>query len=151
MLTARRRSSDLVGRILTDLRSVDPLAEVAPLATLLASKSVVSDLWKLAPDESQAFRFESPEALTTEGGWSIESFGSPRVTLHLGWDNLCFLCSLDASWSAWPLFCHLTTDTFNAAVYPDTLEWAVLRAGSHLYPLLLNRGPEPEILAPSSR
>jgi hypothetical protein len=150
MLSARRSSSELVAHILTDLRSVDPLADVAPLATLLASKAVVSDLWQLAPDESQAFRFASPEALANEGRWSIAGLGCPRVTLHLGWDNLCFLCSLEASWSAWPLFCHLTTETFNAAVYPDTLEWVVLRAGSHLYPLLLNSGRDPKLLSPPS-
>jgi hypothetical protein len=151
LLLARRGSSQLIAHILADLRSVDPLAEVAPLAALLASKAVVAELWRLAPDESQAFRFDSPEALATEGRWSIEGFGAPRVTLHLGWDNLCFLCSLEASWSAWPLFCRLTTETFNAAVYPDTLDWVFLRAGSNLYPLLLNSGPDPRLLTPPSR
>ncbi len=148
MLSARRRSNALVAHILAGLRSIDPLAEAAPLATLLASKAMVRELWQLAPDESQAFRFDSPEALTTDGRWSIESFGPSPVTLHLGWDCLCFLCSLEAAWSAWPLFCRATTDTFNAAVYPETLEWVVLRAGSHLYPLRLDRGTGSELLAP---
>jgi hypothetical protein len=147
LLLARRRSQALVQAILGPLRELDPQASEASLAATMASKRLVEQIWKALPGEERAHVYGSPEDLVTQGGWCLARLGSPRVTLHLGWQELCFDCSLDAAWRAWPRFCSVATDAYNAVIYPETLSWALVRAGRHLYPLRLDQGENAELMA----
>jgi len=146
LLASRQRSAGLVGAIVSALREVDPGATEASLPALMASREFIAHLWDALPEERHAYQFPTPEALVAGGAWCLAGLGNPRVTLHLGWGPLCFTCSLEAAWAAWPRFCSLSTDTFNAVAYPDTLDWALVRAGGKLFPLTLGRSSDAELM-----
>jgi hypothetical protein len=149
LLAGRLRSARLVDAIVEALRAVDAAATEAGLPALLASRELVAHLWEALPEERQAYEFPTPEALVADGAWCLSGLGNPRVTLHLGWGALCFDCSLAAAWEAWPKFCSLSTDTFNAVVYPESLDWALVRSGRRLYPLRLGRSAAAELMSPA--
>lgn len=126
-----------IGKILLELSKGDPGAFLLPVEKALASRALVKKLWDLLPGEQYCYTFNSVEEQTRDGGTLLPSLDlTQKVVLHLGWDVLGFSCSLEAAWQTWPNFSHLDTDTFNCCVYPEDLDWYVVRAGASLYPMI---------------
>jgi hypothetical protein len=144
LINTRHKTATLLADILSALQVVDPAASVLPLDQALASRELVLQLWKLLPEETDAYHFDSPEALTENGKAWIEPRANQRVTLHLGWDVLCFSTTVAAAWETWPRFCQRTTDTYNTCLYPEALDWYLIRAGNFLYPMVCNQKYEIE-------
>lgn len=129
--------------MLTSLRTMDPGATLLPLVDARVSRDVVARLWESLPDESSARVFPTEEGLTTEGAPLLHAPLDTPVVLHLGWDTFCMRTTLEAAWYTWPAFCHSSTEAYNACVYPDSLEWYIVRAGTSLYPMECLSGAEP--------
>jgi len=121
--------------VLDALRRHDPVSTAATLPAARASREIVRHLWDTLPDESEAFVFASPRDLVSRGAWCLDRIANPAVTLHLGWDDMCFRSTLRAAWSAWPEFASSSTDAFNCCIYPDSFDWHIVCAGVHLYPM----------------
>lgn len=141
LLNAQNGYARIVEKAILALTAVDPNAGFAPIEQAIASRALVKKLWELLPDEHEAFRFESDEDLMSCGKAYLPSINYQQpVVLHMGWDILCFSCSLEAAWLAWPAFKSLNQDAFNSCVYPANLEWYVIRAGNNLYPMFFENG-----------
>jgi hypothetical protein len=141
LLKVQSEYARMVEKVLNTLTVVDPDARVAPVERAVASRALVKRLWELLPDEHEACQFERDEDLMRLGKACLPSFNYQQpVVLHLGWDILCFTCSLEAAWLAWPEFKSLSQDTFNSCIYPTNLEWYTIRAGTNLYPMVFENG-----------
>jgi hypothetical protein len=135
-LIERARTEAAVTPALQALLTCDPTTAIASLKHSRTSRrQTVRRLWDALPDESDAYSFKSIDELVASGSWCLAGLGDPTVTLHLGWDELCFLATLQAAWSAWPAFASSSVDAFNCCIYPESLEWYIVRAGTHLYPM----------------
>src|SRR5512133_2127691 len=135
LLLQQRASERLVAEILAALRETDASSCVLDMAGSRSARVIAKRLWDLLPDEHTSYGFDSPEELMTSGSWCLDGLGDPRITLCLGWDGLSFQSSLHAAWLGWPKFASRSAETFNALVFPDSLEWYIVRAGRRLYPM----------------
>ena len=135
LLHARSRHTRLLTAVQQALQHADDRAAPLSLAAALASKELVRHLWDALPAEASAYRYASIEQLTTDGRWCVAHALDERVTLHLGWDVIGFTTSVQAAWEMWPSFATLNTDTYNVCVYPESLGWYIIRAGTRLYPI----------------
>jgi hypothetical protein len=127
-----------IEQIVQALSAADPNASILSLEKAVASRSLVKKLWDLLPNEQESHVFITVEDQTNKGRALLpaSNFSLP-VTLHLGWDILAFSCTLEAAWHTWQKFSTLIgTETFNCCIYPDSLEWYVVRAGGNLYPMV---------------
>lgn len=142
-LVRRRAHGSHAGAVLTALHTRDPDAALLALVDAWVSRDIVARLWESLPDESSACVFPTEEALTTEGARLLPAPLDTPVVLHLGWETFCVRTTLDAAWYTWPAFCHSGTEAYNACVYPESLEWYIVRAGTSLYPMECLSGAEP--------
>lgn len=130
--------------VLAALRVFDP--DVAPLDLTAArvSHTIAASLWQALPDEHEARAFESEELLTANGASVLPHDTAERITLHLGFHHLAVRTTVEAAWHAWPGFCRVdAVETYNTCMYPDSLRWYIVRAGTHLYPMRCDVGPDP--------
>lgn len=122
--------------ILSGLSQVDVKASLLPIEKAIASRILIKKLWDALPDEYDSYQFDDIEEQTTKGKKYLPTVDfNQSVTIHLGWDIMSFACSLDAAWQSWKYFHALSIDTFNCCIYPDNLEWYIVRAGNNLYPM----------------
>jgi hypothetical protein len=122
--------------IITGILPLDPNAALCPVEKAIASRSLVKKFWDMLPGEEDCYSFTDIEEQSSTGkSLLLQPDFSQVVTLHLGWDLLCFSCTFEAAWDSWASFNTLNTDTFNACIYPSNLEWFVIRAGNNLYPM----------------
>lgn len=142
-LVTRQAIDAEVGAVLKALHAYDPESALLTLPDAWASRELAGRLWKALPDESDAYAFESVEALTAAGEAVLEAPPGDPVTLHLGWDTFAVRTTLQAAWHAWPHFHDVSIDAHNVLVYPDSVRWYIARAGTHLYPMTCASGPEP--------
>ena len=149
-LLARHECDRTLTAVLDALVSLEPSSRTATLSEALASQRVVRLLWDQLPEEHLAHQYPSPFETTSQALWCLSGLGNPNVTLHLGWGGLSFATSLSAAWTAWPTFAALTTDTYNSCIYPPTLQWYLIRAGRHLYPMDCRTSERPVLMAPSN-
>src|SRR5690349_3263365 len=121
----------IVRSVLSGILMIDPSATVHPTEKAIASRSLVKKLWEMLPGEEQSYQFSDIAEQTKEGVAFLRSYAfSQPVTLHLGWDLLCFSCTLKAAWESWNYFSELNNDTYNACIYPADIGWYVVRAGN---------------------
>jgi hypothetical protein len=127
--------------ILSELLQIDAKASLLSIDKAIASRILVKKLWDVLPDEEDSYQFNDIDDQTNKATeyLPIGDF-TQNVTLHLGWDVMSFVCSLEAAWFAWKNFNTLSTDTFNCCIYPDNLEWYIIRAGNNLYPMSYSGG-----------
>lgn len=126
----------LVKSILLELNKIDNNSFLLPLEKAIASRALNKTLWDFLPDESESFQFSGIDEQMIKGKEMLPTTDLKQIiTLHLGWDTLSFSCSLEAAWFAWINFKSLNTDTFNCCIYPENLDWYIIRAGSNLYPM----------------
>lgn len=132
----RNDYSHKIQHILSRLTALDVSASLLPLEQAIASRTLMKKLWELLPDEGASYSFDTIEEQTIRAREYLPATAFTQiVTLHLGWDVLGFRCTLEAAWLAWKDFHTLDTDTFNACVYPDNLDWFIVRAGHNVYPM----------------
>src|SRR5687768_13250018 len=93
-LIARSTNERAFASVLDALRRHDPASTAATLPAARASREIVRHLWDTLPDESEAFVFASPRDLVSRGAWCLDRIANPAVTLHLGWDDMCFRSTL---------------------------------------------------------
>ena len=126
----------VVKSILFELNKIDNNSFLLPIEKGIASRTLNKILWDLLPDESESIQFTDINEQTNKG---LEIFPTTDlkqiVTLHLGWDMLSFSCSLESAWFSWTNFHSLDTNTYNCCIYPENLDWFIIRAGSNLYPM----------------
>lgn len=111
------------------------------------TEALTREMWDRLPEESFSYLYESPHDLMARGAWCIRDLPNQPVTMQLGFAQLSFRCTLQAAWEAWPRFAYLSTDTYNSCVFPDDFGWYIVRAGSHLYPMLCTTGETPSLIA----
>ncbi|MBF9223042.1 hypothetical protein [Hymenobacter ruricola] len=141
LLKAQNDYSRLVEQVVQALATVDPSARATRVEQAVASRALVGKLWDLLPDEHKSFQFKSGEEMLRNGRDYLPATGHQQpVILHLGWDILSFSCSFEAAWLAWPDFHKLGQEAFNSCVYPANLAWYIIRAGTNLYPMVLENG-----------
>lgn len=129
----------LVKTILGELQKVDPNSFLLPMEKAIASRTLSKTLWEMLPDEMDSIQFNDiPEQIVKGRAFLPEPHLKQIVTLHLGWDTLSFSCSFEAAWFAWNGFHSLGTDTFNCCIYPENIDWFIIRAGANLYPMKFN-------------
>jgi hypothetical protein len=145
LLVQRRTYAELVDSVLVALRELDPAASLLEAPEAWARRDLVASLWNALPEEDAAYRFESEEVLTREGAVVLEGGPGESVVLHLGWETFCVRTTLEAAWYGWPRFCRASTEAYNACVYPDSLSWYVVRAGTNLYPMDCRGGSSPHL------
>ena len=122
--------------ILADLRKIDNNAEISPVEQSIAGRELIKQFWDLLPEENQSHCFENVSDQTVNGRILLPATDfTQKINLHLGWDILSFTCSLLAAWQQWEYFSSINTDTYNCCIFPDSLEWYVIRAGNNLYPM----------------
>jgi hypothetical protein len=122
--------------ILSELLQIDVKASLLPIDKAIASRILVKKLWDLLPDQRDSFQFDNADEQTSKGSEYLSTGDfTQNVILHLGWDVLSFSCSMEAAWESWKNFNMLNTDTFNCCIYPENLEWYIIRAGNNLYPM----------------
>ncbi|MGV3657057.1 MAG: hypothetical protein ACO1NX_03850 [Chitinophagaceae bacterium] len=128
-----------VQHILSALQEVDAQACMHSIEKAVASRSLVKKLWEALPDEKYGYPFVSIEEQTNAGSAYLPTGDfNQKVTLHLGWDVLSFSCSLDAAWHTWKNFDMSDPEFYNCCIYPDSLEWYIIRAGNNLYPMMFS-------------
>lgn len=126
----------LVKSILLELTKIDNCSSLLPIEKAIASRTLNKALWDSLPDESESFQFDEINEQMVKGKEILPTTDlKQKVTLHLGWDILSFSCSLEAAWFAWTNFHSLNITTFNCCIYPENLDWYIIRAGSNLYPM----------------
>jgi hypothetical protein len=117
LLHARSRHERLQTTIYQALKQIDNQAAVLSVSAALASKDLVKHLWEALPSEAAAYRYNSPQQLTSEGRWCIVDYLDERVTFHLGWDVLAFSTTVRAAWDMWPSFATLNTAPIYESYY----------------------------------
>lgn len=136
LLKDQNEYSRVIQKILSALLQVDAHASLLPVEKATASRILVKKLWDILPGEHESFQFDSVDEQTAKGGKYLPAADfNQNITLHLGWDILSFRCSFEAAWHTWEIFNTLNTDTFNCCIYPESLEWYIVRAGNNLYPM----------------
>lgn len=128
--------SRTVQLILSELLQRDAKAFVLSTDRSVASRALIKKLWDALPDEQYSYQFNNTGEQTEKGKAYLPQDLTQTVTMHLGWDVMCFTCSLEAAWFAWNNFNTMNTDTFNCCIYPAGLEWYIIRAGNALYPMM---------------
>ena len=122
--------------ILSALLAIDQNATVLTIDKAVASRTLVKTLWDLLPVEQESHAYDTIAEQTTQAlNYLPTTDLTQNVTLQLGWDLLCFNCTLEAAWHAWQNFNTLDIDTFNCCIYPEHLEWYMVRAGNNFYPM----------------
>ncbi len=122
--------------ILNEIKQFDEHACLLPVNKAMASRSLIKKLWDFLPGEQDSIVFNDIEEQTLKGLHTLPATDlAQRITLHLGWDCLSFSCTLSAAWNAWDKFCLLSTETYNCCIYPNDLDWFIVRAGINLYPM----------------
>lgn len=125
--------------ILSSLAALDAKASLLPMEKAIASRTLVKKLWDLLPEEYESYYLADEENLTDALIKYLPTVSlSQNVTLHLGWDVLSFSCTLEAAWFGWRNYNSISIDTFNSCIYPDSLDWYIIRAGNNFYPMYFN-------------
>lgn len=145
-LLQQREDERLVADVLASLRERDSSSSVVDVAGVMSARKLAQRLWDLLPEEHDSYGFESLDELITKGSWCLNGLGDPQITLCLGWDGFSFRTSLQAAWLGWPKFASLNTATFNSLIFPDSLEWYIVRAGRRLYPMRCSSSERPELV-----
>lgn len=150
LLKDRNDYTRLVQHILAELFKIDRNASLLTTENSIASRTLVKKLWDALPDEHESYQFNGTSEQTAHAAASLPvADPAQNVTLHLGWDLLCFSCSFKAAWHAWDNFNTINTDTFNSCIYPEDLEWYIVRAGNNLYPM--NYSDDGYVLLPANK
>jgi hypothetical protein len=133
---------NIITSIIVELQRIDSEARLVEIEKALASRDLIKQLWSYLPEESLAKQFKDLEAQTIQGKvWLPRQVENEVVILHLGWDVLCFQCSLISAWETWTKYCRLhSSNTYNACIYPTNLQWYIVRAGTNLYPMIFEDG-----------
>lgn len=135
MIIAQREVAKTFSIISGALLSIDPNSRPTTTEESKAFQTVAKHLWELLPDENDSYTYDSPADLLSRGSWCLQGLGNPNVVFQLGWSGISFHTSLQAAWTAWPIFASHNTDTFNSCIFPESLAWYLIRAGRHLYPM----------------
>lgn len=139
LLKDRNKFKRLLSTILGELHSIDLNATQRPAAVSLASRNLVKELWGNLPEEHSALKFNDIREQTEKGKNRLPTRNFDEIiTVHFGWDILCFECSLGAAWNSWINFCGNSPETFNCCIYPNDLDWFIIRAGTNLYPMKID-------------
>jgi hypothetical protein len=131
-----------IASILVELQKLDSQAQLIEIEKALASWNLIKQLWSYLPEEPLAKQFKDLQMQTVQGKvWLPKQVDNEVVILHLGWDVLCFQCSLNSAWETWINYCRLhSSETYNACIYPTNLRWYIVRAGTNLYPMIFEEG-----------
>jgi hypothetical protein len=146
----QQKMSNLFTTICHALTVYDSESRPATLEESLVSKHNIKILWDALPNEWLSYTYEAPEDHCAKGFWCLNGLGNPIVTLHLGYETLCFVTTLKAAWAVWHLFDRLDNvhEGGNACIYPSNFDWYLIRAGSSLYPMECSRTQQPELMKP---
>jgi|GEM_PF-6798480 len=144
-LLLQRQAKDKTDKILNSLCKVAPESSLLNLGDAVVSRKMIKKLWDCLPEEVDAFTYDSIDELTSAGRDLLPANMDATVVLHCGWDVLSFRTTLRAAWEGYSTFCNIDTETFNICIYPDSLEWYVICAGRHLYPMDCRVGQQPRI------
>lgn len=135
-LLAANQQAQVIGAIRSALSVVDPNAHPLTVEAALVSRTLTKQLWEILPDEHFSYRFGTIDELENSGKRLFKDHFDVPVTLHLGWDTLAFSTTLRAAWETMASYYKIDTiDTYNTCIYPNSLNWYVVRAGTHLYPM----------------
>jgi hypothetical protein len=132
---AAQKEARIIKAIEASLMGIDPNVKLLPIEKALVSQTIVNKLWDILPDEHLSYHYASVEELKINGqGFLIGDPDSP-VILHFGWDVLAVTTTLRAAWEAVTTYSEISIDTYNTCIYPASLDWYVIRAGTNLYPM----------------
>jgi hypothetical protein len=128
-----------IQRILSELSQIDAKVSLFSIERAIASRILIKKLWDALPNEQDSYHYNDIDEQTIKAKEYLPTVDlTENVSLHLGWDVLGFTCSMEAAWYTWKNFNTLSTDTFNCCIYPQHLEWYIIRAGNSLYPMILS-------------
>jgi hypothetical protein len=132
---AALQEAQIIKAIEASLISIDPNVRLLPVEKALVSRTVVKKLWDLLPDEHLSYRYASVQELKINGQGFLIGDSETPVLLHFGWDVLAVTTTLRAAWEAITTYSEISIDTYNTCIYPASLDWYVIRAGTNLYPM----------------
>lgn len=150
LLIAQHETAKICLAISSALASLDPDSRISTIQEALTAQRIVKRLWDLLPNEFYSYTYSSPAQIVSQGSWCLRGLGNPLVLFQLGWGALSFRTTLQAAWKAWPNFADLCTETFNTCIVPDSMEWYLIRAGRHLYPMRCSSSETPTLILPPS-